>query len=152
MAQEALQVSDPGISLPTIRQMVERTTSLPTNASKANGLLTRGLLLYREGRYEDAVRRLEEALKIRDNRGATFEKEWASLALAHHRLGHRDEARRLATLLRKVKFNGRIIRSMPLKQEAEAVILYDPIFPADPFAHWRVTRTGIAHSLEMHIG
>ena len=129
-------MSDPGISLETIRQMVERTTSLPTNTSRANGLLTRGLLLYREGRYEDTVRRLEEALKIRDNRGATFEKEWAPLALAHHRLGHRDEARRLTTLLREAKFSGlRTIQLMPLKQEAEAVILYDPMFPADPFAH-----------------
>jgi hypothetical protein len=34
-----------------------------------------------------------------------------------------------------VKFGERPIRDFLLKQEAEAVILDDPIFPADPFAH-----------------
>ena len=128
-------MNESGIPLDTIRQMVERTTSLPTEISKANGLLTRGLLLYREGRYADAIQRLEEALRIRDNPRAGFEKEWASLALAHHRLGHLDEARRLAARLREVNFGARPIRDFLLKQEAEAVILDDPIFPADPFAH-----------------
>ncbi len=135
IAQTALQVSDPGISLDVIRQMIERTTNLPTETSKADGLLSRGLLLYREGRYADAIQRLDEALKLRNRPRSAFEKEWAALALAHHRLGHLEEARRLATLLREVNLGGRSIRDMLLKPEAEAVILYDPIFPADPFAH-----------------
>ena len=128
-------MNESGIPLDTIRQMVERATSLPTETYKANRLLTRGLLLYREGRYADAIQQLEEALRIRDNPRASFEKEWASLALAHHRLGHLDEARRLAARLREVKFGERPFRDFLLKQEVEAVILDDPIFPADPFAH-----------------
>jgi hypothetical protein len=63
------------------------------------------------------------------------------MALAHHRLGNRDEARRSLEKLREHapstdpadfwdEWELRLLRS-----EAEAVILFDPVFPADPFAH-----------------
>ncbi len=59
--------------------------------------------------------------------------------MAHHRLGHRDEARRWLDRLRGYQpstdpndfwseLEIRLLRS-----EAEAVILYDPVFPEDPF-------------------
>jgi hypothetical protein len=65
---------------------------------------------------------------------------WAFLAMAHHRLGHRAEARHWLARLRDHRpgadpsqfwdeFAIRLLRS-----EAEAVILYDPAFPVDPFA------------------
>jgi hypothetical protein len=61
--------------------------------------------------------------------------------MAHHRLGHRAEAERLLDRLRNhqssadpakfwIELEIRLLRG-----EAEAVILYDQIFPADPFAH-----------------
>jgi WD40 repeat protein/tetratricopeptide (TPR) repeat protein/tRNA A-37 threonylcarbamoyl transferase component Bud32 len=55
-------------------------------------LNTLGAALYRAGRYEEAIRRLDEALNAPAQGGTA----WASLflALAHHRLGHADEARR----------------------------------------------------------
>jgi serine/threonine protein kinase/tetratricopeptide (TPR) repeat protein len=54
-----------------------------------------GAALYRAGRFEDAIKPLTEATALnpdpyRSNRSYT----WFFLALAHHRLGHADEARR----------------------------------------------------------
>jgi eukaryotic-like serine/threonine-protein kinase len=101
-------------------------------------LNTLGAVLYRAGRFEDAIRRLEEGTKARN--GADEPLDWPFLAMAHHRLGHRDEARRWLDKLRNrqpstdpnqfwEELEIRLLRS-----EAEAVILYDPVFPADPFA------------------
>jgi hypothetical protein len=61
--------------------------------------------------------------------------------MAHYRLGHRDEARRWLDRLREHVpssvhdqfWNELEIRL--LRSEAEAVVIYDPVFPADPFAH-----------------
>jgi hypothetical protein len=58
----------------------------------ANQLNTLGALLYRAGRYEEAVKRLEEAIARRDKVGTVH--DWLFLALAHQRLGHADEARK----------------------------------------------------------
>jgi hypothetical protein len=60
--------------------------------------------------------------------------------MAHHRLGHRAAARRFLDRLRDYQpstgpaqfWDELAIRL--LRAEAEALILYDPIFPADPFA------------------
>jgi hypothetical protein len=62
------------------------------------------------------------------------------LAMAHHRLGHHDEARRWLDRFRdrgpdldpSAFWHELEIRL--LRAEAEAVVLWDPIFPADPFA------------------
>jgi hypothetical protein len=59
---------------------------------------------------------------------------------ALHRLGHRDEARRYLELLRSRPWStnpGEFWNHLEihlLRSEAEATIVYDPIFPADPFA------------------
>jgi WD40 repeat protein/tetratricopeptide (TPR) repeat protein len=102
-------------------------------------LNTLGANLYRAGRFEDAIRKLGEGIQVR--KGETIPQDWVFLALAHHRLGHRDEARRALDLLRGHQpssdpnhfWNELEIRL--LRSEAEAVVLYDPVFPADPFAH-----------------
>ena len=60
--------------------------------------------------------------------------------MAHHRLGHRDEARRWLDRLREHQpstdpaqfWQDLAVRL--LRSEAEAVILHDPAFPDDPFA------------------
>jgi hypothetical protein len=98
-----------------------------------------GAALYRAGRCDEAIRRLEEPIRARHEAG--MPRDWAFLALAHHRLGHRDEARHWLDRLRNHQPSG--ADSTPfweeleirlLRAEAEAVILCDPAFPADPFA------------------
>jgi tetratricopeptide (TPR) repeat protein len=106
-------------------------------SDKPNVLNTLGAALYRAGRYEAAIGRLEEAIQAR---GGEHPGDWPFLALAHHRRGHRAEARRWLDRLREhqpstdpaqfwQELEVRLLRS-----EAEAVILYDPVCPADPFA------------------
>jgi WD40 repeat protein/predicted Ser/Thr protein kinase len=62
-------------------------------------LNTLGLILYRAGRPEEAVKRLDEAVASREKAGAPPPLQLASdrfiLAMAHARLGHADEAREL---------------------------------------------------------
>jgi tetratricopeptide (TPR) repeat protein len=54
-------------------------------------LNTRGVVLYRAGRYAEAVQILEQSLIAGKGQFAAF--DLIFLAMAHHRLGHRDEAR-----------------------------------------------------------
>jgi hypothetical protein len=81
---------------------------------------------------------MEEAIRLKG--GTSEPRDWFFLAMAHHRLGHRDQAHRYLESLRSrqpstdpnqfcTELEIRLLRS-----EAEATILYDPIFPADPFA------------------
>jgi tetratricopeptide (TPR) repeat protein len=107
-------------------------------SDKPNFLNTLGAALYCAGRYDDAIRRLEEAIRTRGGEGSP--RDWAFLALAHHRLGHSAEARRWLDKLRQHQpstdpnqFWDELEIRM-LRSEAEAVILYDPVFPDDPFA------------------
>jgi hypothetical protein len=98
-----------------------------------------GAVLLRAGRFEDAIRRFAELTQKR--KGKEEPVDWAFLSMAHHRLGHRDEARRYLDRLRSRKpatDPNRLWTELAinlLQTEAEAVILYDPVFPADPFAH-----------------
>jgi Tetratricopeptide repeat len=84
------------------------------------------------------VRRLEE--RIQKRKGESSEADWVFLAMAHHRLGNHDEARRWLD-----RFRDRRPELAPnmfwyeleirlLRAEVEAVVLWDPIFPVDPFA------------------
>ena len=99
-------------------------------------LITLGAALYRAGRYEDVIRRLEEAIQARREQATG----WAFLAMAHYRLGHREQALRWLEQLQQRQRSADSTQSWDelevslLSREAEAVILYDPIFPAEPFA------------------
>ena len=69
----------------------------------------------------------------------SIREDWVFLAMAHHRLGHHDEARRWLDRFRDRRpdldpnaFWGELEIRL-LRAEAEAVVLWDPIFPADPF-------------------
>jgi hypothetical protein len=60
--------------------------------------------------------------------------------MAHHRPGHREEALRSLDQLRKSQpttvpalFWYDLAVCLP-RSEAEALVLYDPVFPDDPFA------------------
>jgi tetratricopeptide (TPR) repeat protein len=101
-------------------------------------LSTLGAAQYRAGRYDEAIRRLEEGIRL--GGGESPPEDWAFLAMAHHRLGHRDDALRWLDRLREhqpstgpAQFWDELAIRL-LRSEAEAVILYDPVFPDDPFA------------------
>ena len=96
-------------------------------------LNTLGATLYRFGRFEDAIGRLEGGIKLRN--GKSEPSDWVFLAMAHHRLRHSDDARHWLDKLRDYQpstdpnqfwdeLEIRILRS-----EAEAVIVYDPGIP-----------------------
>jgi hypothetical protein len=110
-------------------------------------LSTVSAALYRAGRFAEAVRRLEDGIQKR--KGRSSEADWVFLAMAHHRLGHHDEARRWldrgGERSERVRFPVRgsgfashefwvKLEIRLLRAEAEALVLWDPIFPADPFA------------------
>ena len=104
---------------------------------KESSLRVLGAALYRAGRFEDAIRRFDESIRFRS--GISGPKDWAFLAMAHYRLGHRDQARHFVQRLRSRppskdpnEFWNELQIRLP-QNEAEATILYDPIFPADPF-------------------
>jgi tetratricopeptide (TPR) repeat protein len=127
--------ADPGIPVRLAEIGVRGTDA----SNKPNVLNTLGAALYRAGRYDQAIGRLEEAIQAR---GGEHPGDWPFLAMAHHRLGHRDKARRWLDRLRQYQpsimdparfWDDLLVRQ--LRSEAEAVILFDPIFPADPFAH-----------------
>jgi tetratricopeptide (TPR) repeat protein len=110
---------------------------------KPTALNTLGAALYRAGRFDEAIRRLEESVKAVNGQG--WWADWAFLAMAHHRLGHRQEARFWLDKLRafpwsptdypdRTAYIWSDLGIRVLLREAEALIVYDPIFPADPFA------------------
>ncbi len=127
------EVIDPEIPVKLAERAVKGTDAWYSDVA----LNTLGAVLYRVGRFEDAIRRLEEAIKSRN--GAEAPLAWPFLAMAHHRLGHREEARRWLDRFQGYepsKDHNRFWTEMQirmLRSEAEAVILYDPIFPANPF-------------------
>jgi hypothetical protein len=55
-------------------------------------LNTLGVILYRAGRYQEAIDRLDERVAVGEALGAPV--DWVFLAMAHHRLGHKAEANR----------------------------------------------------------
>jgi tetratricopeptide (TPR) repeat protein len=110
-----------------------------TDADNPNVLNTLGAALYRAGRFDEAIRCLEDAMKARGG-GQGHPTDWPFLAMAHHRLGHPAEARRWLARLRDDRAIADPARPWDevelrlLRSEAKAVVLYDPAFPDDPFA------------------
>jgi WD40 repeat protein/serine/threonine protein kinase/tetratricopeptide (TPR) repeat protein len=98
-----------------------------------------GASLYRAGRYDDAVARLEEA---EQGPGEHQPPVMAFLAMANQARGRRAEALRWLEQLRgRASSRSRSDESVwkeleieVLTNEALAVVLLDPDFPADPFA------------------
>jgi WD40 repeat protein/tetratricopeptide (TPR) repeat protein len=127
---------DPGAPV-RLAEIAVRAAADPRD--KAGRLNTLGVALYRAGRYDQAIVRLEEGIRLRGGEGGVADP--AFLAMAHHRLGHRAAARRWLDRLREYQPREEPaqfwdeLESRVLRSEAEAVILYDPAFPDDPFAH-----------------
>jgi WD40 repeat protein/tetratricopeptide (TPR) repeat protein len=78
-------VSEPG------RVVLALGQSLARQPGNAILLSLQGRALYRAGRYDAAVRRLNEAIRAAGPGGHV--EEWLFLAMAHHRLGHGKDAR-----------------------------------------------------------
>jgi hypothetical protein len=110
--------------------------------------LRAGLAHYRAGQYEQAVECLTKSMEA----GTTWRAvalNWPVLAMAHHRLGHADEARRFLAKAHDTRgdpardIKPREVMSLQaewfdraefqlLLREAEELIL-GPSFPDDPF-------------------
>jgi WD40 repeat protein/serine/threonine protein kinase len=120
-------------------RLAEAAVRDATESQKPGLLNTLGAALYRAGRYDEAIRRLEEAMQARPG-GQGNAADWLLLAMAHHRLGHRDLARRWLERLADYRASedprmfSYDLDIRLLRCEAEALILYDPVFPDDPFA------------------
>jgi hypothetical protein len=126
-----------------------------TTSARPTGPLSLADDDYQEGRYAETIRRNEELLKTTSH-PYTLTLAHLHLAMAHQRLGHEAEARRQLDAARKrLEGLGHVfwdaLRDLAsgelmdygwtewmtatiLLHEAEALIVYDPIFPADPFA------------------
>jgi tetratricopeptide (TPR) repeat protein len=133
LAEDA--VSDPDLPV----RLAETALNAAPERMKPLILNTLGVTLYRAGRFEDAIRRIEEGIQSRN--GASDAQDWVFLALAHHRLGHRDKALSWLEKLRSPRPSQSrrdVWTDLDIRlftDEAEAVIRYDPIFPTNPFAH-----------------
>jgi eukaryotic-like serine/threonine-protein kinase len=105
---------------------------------KAGVLNTLGAALFRAGRLKAAVDRLGEGMLLRH--GADEPVDWPFLAMAYQRLGDREKARRWVGRLRSrqpdkdPRMFWEELELRLLRAEAEAVVIYDPVFPVDPFA------------------
>jgi WD40 repeat protein/tRNA A-37 threonylcarbamoyl transferase component Bud32/tetratricopeptide (TPR) repeat protein len=112
-----------------------------------------GAELYRAGRHAEAIDKLmipeQRRGKGAERISAADALAWPFLAMAHQRRGHREEARRWLERFRRYQPDPadaarraqdpdafwEDLEFQLLRSEAEAVVLYDPVFPADPFAH-----------------
>jgi WD40 repeat protein/serine/threonine protein kinase len=103
---------------------------------KSDGLRGLAAALYRAGRYEEAIHRLNEGIRARGDGGDP--RAFAFLAMAHHRLGHRDEAQhwldKLAAYRPKAgaEFFWDDVEVRILRREAESSILGSPRAPRAP--------------------
>ena len=95
--------------------------------AKRDALDVLGAALYRAGRFGEAIRRLNESIQALD--GGDVPNGFAFLAMAHHRLGHGDEAKRwldkLVAPQRKkgADFSWDDVDIRILRREAESLIL-----------------------------
>jgi tetratricopeptide (TPR) repeat protein len=132
--------------LPAFIQVCER--SVP---AVAGGERVVGAALYRAGRYEQALERFKQSHKDFQPRAW----DWLFLAMIHSRLGHTSEALRFLQqadqwITEADKAPSETDKKGPrwmdlterptillLRSEAEVVVRFDPVFPADPFARMR---------------
>jgi serine/threonine protein kinase/WD40 repeat protein len=126
------ELDDPG----TVVMMAERALAGLPERDKPDALLHLGAALYRAGRFEEAVRRIEKSLGMRGGQAGPL--DWAYLAMAHARLGHQGEAWRWFEKLRDHQAidgfdDWDAVEARILRKEVEALCL-DSAFPPEPFA------------------
>jgi hypothetical protein len=97
-----------------------------------------GSALYRAGRYAEAFCRLQARCYGEGRGGGPW--DWAFLAMTQSRMGHAAEARVALDRLRAFRPGAgsdhfhEALELEQLRDEAEAVVLLDPLFPIEPFA------------------
>jgi eukaryotic-like serine/threonine-protein kinase len=112
----------------SILKLAERAVAeLPPGVTQGRHeiLNTLGAALYRAGRYQDSVDRLNEGIAV--GGGPGLAQDWIFLAMAHHRLGHAAEARLwLAKVpprdLEGSPFSWDALEVDVLRREAQAII------------------------------
>jgi tetratricopeptide (TPR) repeat protein len=101
---------------------------------KRLALNTLGAALYRAGRIDEAIARLDESVKASGGSGTP--EDWVFLAMAQHKKGNADEARRWLEKVRayvndeKTAFSNELVEARFLLREAEALLREKP--PARP--------------------
>jgi Flp pilus assembly protein TadD len=147
LALTAALATDSGIAPARLVGWAEQAVAA---AAKPWNLHALGLARLRAGQAEQAVQPLGESETVGNKYGEVWGVvNWLALALAHHALGRDDEARRwlgratealdATSPAHLVDDRSRIamhdwLEAQVLRREAEAAILHDPAFPADPFA------------------
>jgi hypothetical protein len=101
-----------------------------------NFLNTLGVAQYRAGLVPEALATLTRSYALNQGKEPA---DLAFLAMAHQRLGQVAEARamldRLRDAMRQERFvGGQGNQGRAFLAEAEGLVVYDPIFPADPFS------------------
>jgi WD40 repeat protein/tetratricopeptide (TPR) repeat protein len=91
VADACILTPDAGVDLGPVVRWLERGAAQSSNKYTYLHLL--GQALYRTGRLEAAIRELNKALPLRGSEGWAVD-DWLFMAMAHHRLGHRAEARK----------------------------------------------------------
>ena len=143
LANACIYAPDAVPDLPTLIQVCER--SVPGLAGSERVV---GAALYRAGRDVQALERFQHSHKVFQPRAW----DWLFLAMIQSRLGHTSEARRCLEqagdwIVEADQAPPGIEKEGPrwddtvekpmillLRSEAEAVIRFDPAFPANPFA------------------
>jgi len=74
-------------------QLAEKSVALKPNQYAS--LNTLGAALYRASRFEDSIRKFDEAIKVHGQGGTAA--DWLFLAMAHHRLSHANDAKKWLT-------------------------------------------------------
>jgi tetratricopeptide (TPR) repeat protein len=82
-------VPDSGIKPAVLVQCAEQAVN--DNPKSPSYLNTLSLALHRAGRFEDALRRIQEAIALQSKGGSVW--DWLILVMTHERLGQREQAR-----------------------------------------------------------
>jgi eukaryotic-like serine/threonine-protein kinase len=115
-------------------QMAEKALAGYPPVLKRLALNTLGAALYRAGRFDEAIARLDESVKASD--GVGVPQDWAFLAMAHRKKGNDNEARSWLEKLRshkpdeKAGLSTDVVECRMFLKEAEALLREPP--PARP--------------------
>ncbi len=122
-----------------IREAVKLGQNAPNPGLKAQCMRLEAAACYRADRLRESIARFDQSIKLRN--GQSQARDWAFLAMAHARLGNHDEATKW--LNRLATFKSPDIPNkfwdeqavLALGDEAQTVVRYDSVFPANPFTH-----------------
>ncbi len=147
LARTAAMTAEPVVEPRQVIRWAEHAVASTLNAWYLHAL---GLAHYRAGQFVEAIHRLEESNAGNWNEEGKMQNRLV-LAMAHHRLRHTAQSRALLDEVERwwkgvedAKTGGAVAFALTdwlplqvLRREAKALVLYDPVFPANPFANTR---------------